>query len=410
MISQVLRWAALPVTDRRWAAPLCAVALGFGLFAGVAIGPGAAGTFATGAAQIIEIPGFGGGDAAGESDEGAHVAQAAGADSAGGGGSSGEAALPELPSSEFEGESAPLPESPPPSEEPVPPEEEGGGEPEPQVLAGTVLHVNAAAGSYTLAEPSGVLDVLHAGKPPQPGTKVSVPTRLLANGTFAEAGKRSRTGTRARASFSGVVTYVDASLAAPAYTVSKRGASLLVHVHPDPSGAPPVLPALGAFAEVTVDIEKVPPPTEPAPGAEATATPEAPAPEAAPAPAACTPDLSNPPPEAKPSAMLWQRQVNAAGAPFTYSDFAGIVTAVCPDSGQLLISADDIRESAHDLTFSVPTDIDPSKVTVGQSVLATATIAADGSLALTGLASDERRKGADNVALTQGDLVPSNPR
>jgi hypothetical protein len=411
MISQILRWAALPVTDRRWAAPLCAVALGFGLFAGVAIGPGAAGTFATGAAQIIEIPGFGGGDGAGESDEGARVAQSTDAGSAGGGGSGGEAALPELPSSEFEGESAPAPEASPPSEEPAPPEEEGGGEPEPQVLAGTVVHVNAAAGSYTLAEPSGVLDVLHAGKPPQPGTKVSVPTRLLANGTFAEAGKRSRTGTRARASFSGIVTYVDPTAGAPAYTVSKRGASLLVHVHPDPSGAPPALPALGAFADVVVDIERVQPATEATPAVEATQEPATPAaPEPAPDPPACAPDPAIPLPEAKPSAVLWQRQVSAAGAPFTYGDFAGIVTAVCADSGQLLISADDIRESAHDLSFSVPTDIEPSKVTVGQSVLASATIAADGSLALTGLASDERRKGADNVALTQGDLVPSNPR
>jgi hypothetical protein len=67
VIAKLLQWAALPVTDRRWAAPLSAVALGFGLFAGVAIGPGAAGTFGTGVAQVIEIPGFSGGtDTAGE--------------------------------------------------------------------------------------------------------------------------------------------------------------------------------------------------------------------------------------------------------------------------------------------------------------------------------------------------------
>ena len=35
-----LRWAALPIIDRRWTAPLSAIALGFGLFVGVAIGPG----------------------------------------------------------------------------------------------------------------------------------------------------------------------------------------------------------------------------------------------------------------------------------------------------------------------------------------------------------------------------------
>jgi hypothetical protein len=57
----VLRWASLIVTDRRWAAPLSALALGFGLFAGVAIGPSAPGTLATGVQPIIEIPGFIGG-------------------------------------------------------------------------------------------------------------------------------------------------------------------------------------------------------------------------------------------------------------------------------------------------------------------------------------------------------------
>ena len=38
-----LRWAALPMIDRRWTAPMSAVALGFGLFVGVAIGPGTRG-------------------------------------------------------------------------------------------------------------------------------------------------------------------------------------------------------------------------------------------------------------------------------------------------------------------------------------------------------------------------------
>ena len=57
----VHRAASLAVTDRRWAAPL-AVALGFGLFLGVAIGPGAAGTLATGGPLIqVEVPSSSGG-------------------------------------------------------------------------------------------------------------------------------------------------------------------------------------------------------------------------------------------------------------------------------------------------------------------------------------------------------------
>jgi hypothetical protein len=275
------------------------------------------------------------------------------------------------------------------------------------------------------------LDVVHAAKAPQPGTKVSVPTRLLANGTFAEAGTRTRSGERDRATFSGIVTYVDPTPAAPAYVVSKRGVSVLVHVHPDPSGAVPPLPALGAFADVAVDIERLQPasassaPTEPTaepvapvPPAEPPVPPVSsepapavpvPAPEPSPVPATptCAPDPSrSSKPAIEPAAILWQRQLKAQGAPTTYSDFAGIIEAVCPDTGQLLISADDIRESQHDLIFAVPATIDTTELKVGESVLATATIGADASLSLVGLASDERSKGADDPK-AQGDLVPA---
>ena len=66
-------------------------------------------------------------------------------------------------------------ESPPPAT--TPPEPETGGPPpaeekepvEPQTLAGVVVHVNPAAGSYALAESGGALDAVHAGKAPARG-------------------------------------------------------------------------------------------------------------------------------------------------------------------------------------------------------------------------------------------------
>jgi hypothetical protein len=432
---RLLRWAALPITDRRWAAPLSAVALGFGLFVGVAIGPGAAGTFATGAAQIIEIPGFSGGTDTGES-EGGGSSPSAGVSDGGGGGSSipaAETSLPPLvPTFSAEGEPTEA-TSPPASHESPPAAEEPDAETE--TLAGIVLRANPAAASYTIAEPAGTLDVVHAAKPPQPGAKVRVLVRPLANGTFAEAGARTKSGLKTRATFSGVVTYVDPTPTAPVYTVSKRGASVLVHVHPDATGVVPSLPALGVFASVTVEIERPPsaasePPTfpisaaepeppaapveptpPPSPPAEATPVPAPPAPTAEPTPVpaapSCAPDPALPPPPAiQPSAVLWQRQVKPQGAPFAYSDFAAIVEAVCPASGQLLLSADDIRESQHDLVFTVPETIDTAGLKLGQSVLVTATIGPDGSLALTGLASDERTSGADDAKAAQGDLAP----
>jgi hypothetical protein len=407
---QLLRWAALPVTDRRWAAPLSAVALGFGLFVGVAIGPGAAGTLATGVPQVIELPGFSGGDEEEVSGEGgggsAAIASTAG-------GSSGSESAPmtagssstEFVPSAFDEAEAPLepaPESEPAVTEAPPPAEETTAT-EVQTLAGVVVHVNPQASSYALAEAGGTLDAIHAAKLPAPGTKLSVLVRLLANGTFAEAGKRKQAGRQARASFDGIVTFVDPDPMAPVYAVSKRGASVLVHVRPDPTRAVSPLPALGAYATVAVEIET-------APSVEATSVetepPVAPEVEAPAPPPGCVPDpgLVSPPP----ATILWQRQIEADGAPFAYADFAGVVTGVCGDEAKLLLSADDSREAGTDLALSVPEEIDTSKLEPGQSVVATATIEVGGALTLTGLASNERTKGADDVKTTQGDLVPSN--
>jgi hypothetical protein len=399
------------------------VALGFGLFVGVAIGPGAAGTFATGAAQIIEIPGF----TASTDDGGEEESEVRSPSTPSGGGEgsipTGESApIASAPIFTAEGEEEATEPTPTPQSSPAAEKPEPESEPEAETLAGIVLHVNPAAGSYTLVEPEGTLDVVHAAKAPRPGTKLSVPARLLANGTFAEAGTRAKSGTRTRASLGGIVTYVDPTPTAPAYTVSKRGVSILVHVHPDPTGAAPTLPALGAFATVAVEIEKVPPLAstsdappapgeEPAPPSEPAPVPPAPPAPAAkspptPAPSTCALDPTQPPPPTiEPSAIIWQRQVSAAGAPFTSSDFSGIVEAICPESSQLLISADDIRESGHDLLFTVPAEIDTTKLEVGQSVVVTASIAPDGNLILTGLASDEHYKGADDTEAAQGDLV-----
>ncbi len=410
---RLLRWAALPVTDRRWAAPLCAAALGFGLFAGVAIGPGATGTFATGVPPVIEFPGLlEGGEEGGEAEaaaggRGGDVLAEAGEEG-------GEAFREEASSSAFESfpesEAAETPAAPAAPAPEDAPEDEAEPEEPPQTMAGLVVHANPAAGSYTVVEAGGLMSAIHAAKLPAPGAKVSAPVRTLANGTFAEVGKRRQTGKRTSTSIAGIVTFVDADPAAPAYAVSKRGVSLLVRVHPDPTGAAPALPQLGAYAAVTVDIEKAPSGTA-APAAEAAAeTPAAAeAPAVAPAPA-CASNPAEPLVIPAPTAVLWQREVEADGAPFASSDFEGVVTAICPTEAKLAMSGDDLRQGGRDILFAVPKSIDLKGVKVGDSVAATATIEADGSLRLTGLASDERTKGADDAKATQGDLVSQTPR
>lgn len=368
---RLLRWASLPVTDRRWAAPLSAVALGFGLFAGVAIGPGASGTFATGLPQIIEIPGFSGGSGhggEGGGGEGPPIASAPESSGGFGGEEGGEEEssagfAPVAPLEEEASEPADEEESPAPAA--APKAEKEPAQPEKQELTGTVVHVNPAAGSYTVAETGGVMSAVHAGKPPAPGTAVEVPIETLANGTLGEAGTRHRTGSRAGATVAGIATFLSADPAAPSYAVSNRGTSVLVHVQPDPTGALPELPALGGYVTAVVGIE---------------------------------------------AGVLWQRELSSGGTPFTHADFEGIVAAVNAETSQLTISADDVRESGQDIAFVVPPQIDTSKLVVGESILAGADIGTEGSLTLTGLAGDERLKGAEDSEATQGDLVPEKQK
>jgi hypothetical protein len=180
---------------------------------------------------------------------------------------------------------------------------------------------------------------------------------------------------------------------------------VLVRVRPD-QGAPAALPALGALIEVEVAIGTLPP-TEPAEALPA-APPAEPVPGTAPV---CARDPALPPlPSFAPSIVLWQRQLSSESAPFTYADFEGVLAAVCPESGQLAISADDIRQGLRDLVFTVPAEIDTGDLVVGQSVAATATIGEDGSLVLSGLASDERIEGADDTTATRGDLAVEGDR
>ncbi len=359
----LLGWAALPVTDRRWAAPLCAVALGFGLFAGVAIGPGAAGTLATAPIQVLEMPSLAGGDEEGEEVEEEAAAEAPESRESFGGGEEPPVFAPVVPvaSTPFEAAGGKKPSN----QQAAPEEHEESEEPEAQQLAGTVVHVNPAAGSYTVAEPGGVMSAVHAGKPPAAGSKVEVPIRALANGTLAEAGTRHRRGEAAQAELAGIVSFVNADPAAPSYTVSNRGSSVPVGVEPDPSGALPSLPVLGAYATVTAAIE---------------------------------------------AGVLTQRRLSSGGAPFTHVAIEGILAAVDAETARLSISADDVRESGQDISVAIPAGIDPSPLAPGDSVLASADIGADGSLVLTGLASDERLKGAEDTTATRGDLVPQKQK
>jgi len=362
--NRFLRATALVVTDRRWAATLSATALGFGLFVGVAIGPGADGTVASGAQQIV-MPSSAWGTSEGEDGEGGG-AEPALAGPAGGSGAGEEEAFSSLPASEpfvpLESEPPPPPAEEPASEKaPSASKEEEPKGPETTELKGAVVHANPAAGSYALVIGGGELVPVHASKLPQPGAKLTVEGLQLENGTFAETDPPVRSGRATQASFEGTITFVDPDPAAPAYTVSGRGSSLQIEVPPDPTGAVPSLPVLGARVTVTAAIE--------------------------------------------PEGSLLQQKIEIeVGEPSVYLDLSGIYGGLHPETGQLLLSADDTRASEADLALVVSPRIDTEKLRQGDSYLATAEVGPEGSLTLVGIAGDEQRKGADDPKAAQGDL------
>jgi hypothetical protein len=408
-----LRSASKVVTDRRWAVTATAMALGFGLFIGVAIGPGASGTLAGAAPGIVEVPASNGG-----TDEG----------DGGSGGATGAAAAPSAeagatseapPEAEYASsapyEPAPLeplpvepaPQTPPAEPAPeAPAPEEGEPEPEGQVLEGTVVHPNPAAGSYALAIRGGELVAVHAAKLPPVGAKLSLSVRQLANGTFAEEEKPENEGKASRAGFTGTVTFADSDPAAPAYTVSGRGASVLVRVEPDPSGAAPALPPLGSFATVEVRIGKPPASASALPPADAAAASVLP--EAATTSALCDLGAGVQPAQSPkpPQSALWQQKLEVEDVePSTYLEVAGLVSGICADRSALLLSADDARDGGDDLLLTISPKIDAGRLRAGDSVVATVEVAADGTFTLTGLAGDERTRGADDPRSAQGDLA-----
>lgn len=406
----------LAVTSRRWSGPLLASALAMGLFIGVAFGPAIDSLGASGP-QVVEIP-------APESVQTASSTQP----SAPGGGSSTQTSnsSPSLapaptpypaPAPYAPPPPLPPPEEPPPSSPdpgPTPPHHD----PDPAGYAGTVVHVNPLAKSYTLAV-RGELYGVHARDLPKPGQKIEVPLRQLANGTFAEDGDRVSSGSTSRGTLNGFVTWVSEDRETPGYTVSVRGSSVPITT-PDGTSTSD-LPKLGTFVSVDVSIEDPPPPppaqeertrlgavldavSVPDPTVPVLPDPDPTDPAAdPPSDSSCTREEPVKPIEAQ--EQLVQRKVEPSGDPFGYFDLAGSVQAVCPDTDQLLLSSDDIRAAGVDVTLAVPKGIDLSKVEVDSPVLATAEVGKDDGLTLAGIAGDAGADDADDDSSFQGDFA-----
>ncbi len=365
-----------------------------GLFIGVAMGPGIDGSVSA-SQPIVVVP-----QAQAPGDE--KVTASSGVPSLGApsGGASRPIVAPSSPTGVVGGEPVPVPsaQSPEPAqpataapaEEPAEPAPEPAPEPG-LLLAGTVVHVNPLARSYSLASKTGQMSAIHANKPPKLGDVVEVKVRELANGTYGEQDKRVVSASRTRAKLGGVVTFSDPE--EHRFTVSRRGVSVLVDV--DPAGTPELtVPAVGALVVVAGRFETVP---EISDGPE----PSEPAqPEAAP-PEDCG---VAPQPPAAPATIFRASEISIDTEFLGYSDFAGIVQGICAGSGSLVLSADDLRASGEDIRFTIGAEVDVNLIDIGDIVDVSAVIDEQTSaLELTGISLDRGLKQADDAGLVQGD-------
>ncbi|MDX6583688.1 MAG: hypothetical protein QOI10_2872 [Solirubrobacterales bacterium] len=382
-----LRWAALPIVDRRWTVPMSAAAIGFGLFVGVAVGPGTEGSQGTTNPPTVEIqppptqtavapP-------AGSNGGGANPGP-----SAGGHGSSPSSGVPPLG-----GTPSPPPVSAPSlppvtTTPPISPSTTGGvgsttstttsqsPEQSTTTLTGTVVHINPHAASYTIADDGGDLVAIHSHRPPNIGKSIEVEATRLANGTYSEAGNRDEHGSLGQASFSGTVSFGDRQTGV--YTVSAPGVSLLVRGAPGQRA-----PAAGAQIDVRVKIadDAEPLPVTP-PGASG---------------------CGEPPPVPKPprTALEQISLVVHGGEPAASTGVEAIVEGVCRDNRKLIVSADDLRESGRDISLSVPDQIELGALKPGQVLKLSAGIRDNGGLELSSVAGDEGGSGAADPDLVQ---------
>jgi hypothetical protein len=400
-----LRWAALPVIDRRWTAPMAAIALGFGLFVGVAIGPGTQGSLGTTRPMVVQVP---------ATDQGTTTT----ADASPSGGK------PDLPPASSLGQkpdnsqvspfnppatSTPPPYTPPPvaSTPPItstpytPPitdtttttdttTDQTTTTPSETTtdLAGTVVHLNPKAGSYTISSDDQLI-AIHSGNLPDLGQNIEVEGLQLANGTYGEDGSRTRDGKRGSVSFGGKISFRDP--ATGVYTVSAPGVSMLVR-----GGAQRTPPKLGDTVQLEGRFVDHATELTPAPaGREGCGKP---------------PALPKPP-----KTSLEQVGTVHAGAAAdestdegadtateTTTDVEAIVEGVCRNGARtLIVSADDLREGGRDIPVGVPSDFNLGSVEPGDVVKLSTQIGKAGNYTLAGLASDDRRQGADDDNLIQ---------
>ena len=227
------------------------------------------------------------------------------------------------------------------------------------VVHGTVVHRNARAGSFVVADRAGHLFAIHAAHSPTIGSTVAVSTRRLANGTYtARWTRKLRHHRNGVVRLRGVVSYVDRRRGT--FTLSARGVSMLVRTRRGGSArVADALPGVGTLVTATGSLDG-------------------------------QGDLS---------ADTVQTDGQANGG----FQLEGTVLALDTTAGTITVSSTDDDQSANSIVVSVPAPLDVSMFSVGQEVELTVTQQPDGTYVLAGSASDQGQQGACDYGQQQGN-------
>jgi hypothetical protein len=224
------------------------------------------------------------------------------------------------------------------------------------VVHGTVVHRNARAHSFVVADRTGHLYAIHAAHGPRLATDVTVSVRRLRNGTYAAHGTHvlaHHHGARVR--LRGVVSFIDRQHGT--FTLSARGVSMLVRTGGGRAArVAPALPAVGTIVTATGTVDD--------------------------------------------QGDLNDQTVQTDGTDTSSIDLEGTVLAVDATAGTITVSSTDNEQAGGSVLVSVPSTLDISLFTVGQEVELQVTPQADGSYLLAGSSSDQ---GANNQGDQQGN-------
>jgi uncharacterized membrane protein YgcG len=220
-------------------------------------------------------------------------------------------------------------------------------------LKGTVVHRNSHAHSFVVAMSQGRLAAVHARTSPRPGRVVSVSARRLRNGTYAARSVRV-VGRSRHVRMRGTVTYSRGRL----FTLSSRGASILIKRRARAVAADDTAPAAGTVVVVDANIGD--------------------------------------------NGDVEANDVNEQGQDNNGIDLEGRVLAVDTKARTLSISADDEDASGAALSVQVPAGVDMTGFTVGQQVELTVSRNPDGTFVLQQGSGDDNEQEADNNKSSSG--------